>query len=289
MRTKINTANFMYFPALFLIIVFIIYPFLSGLHFSLTDWNGFSQKYNYIGLKNYLNLFSDANFHRVLKNTLFYGIGSTLLQQILGLSYALLLRKKFRGRVLARTIIYLPVLLSGIVVGYMWYFLFRYNRGALNDILQLFSIEKRDWLGNPSFVVPLIVVVNTIQFVGTSMVIYLAGLTAIPKMYYEASSLEGASPRQQFFYISLPLLQPALLSSITVNLIGGFKIFGIIVALTNGGPGYASHSISTFIQHLYTQSELAGYASALGVVLFLIILVFTVVILNFFERIKVEI
>lgn len=278
----------MYLPVLILIVLFIVYPFLSGIRFSLTDWNGFSRKYNYIGLKNYLNIFTDKNYFTAFINTFIYGIGSTALQQIIGLLYALLLNKRFTGRIFVRTIVYLPVLLSGIIMGYMWYFLFRYNRGALNDILQWLSIEKWDWLGTPSFVVPLIVLLNTLQFVGISMVIYLAGLQSIPRMYYESAVLEGATPIQQFFGISLPLLHPAIVTSVILNLIGGFKLFEIIKALTNGGPGYASHSISTLIQFTYFNSQLAGYSSAMGVILFVMIFMVTLITLKVFEKTKVE-
>ncbi len=280
--------KFFYVPALLLIGLFIVYPFLSGIRFSLTNWNGFSQSYDFIGFKNYVHLFKDANYRTAFINTFIYGVGSTILQQALGLSYALLLNKTFIGRLFARTVVYLPVLISGIIMGYIWYFLFRYNRGALNDILQWLSLEKIDWLGDARRAISIIVAVNTLQYVGISMVIYLAGMQSIPRMYYEAAAIDGGTARNTFFRITLPLLQPALVTSVTINLIGGLKLFEIIKSLTNGGPGYASHSMSTLIQFTYFQNQLAGYSAAMGVVLFLVITLVTLFVLKLFEKMDVE-
>ncbi len=281
---KKNMTNLMYIPALLLFIVFVFYPFLDGIRISMTDWNGFSRNYNYIGLENYVVMLADNVFRRTFVVTLIYGIGSTLFQQILGLSYAVLLNNNFRGKNLTRTIVYLPVLLPGVIMGYMYYFLVQYNRGAFNDVIMLFGLDKINWLGNGSVAIAIILLMNIIQFSGVSMVILLAGLQGIPKMYYEAATIDGASKFQLFKNITLPMLYPALLTSITINLIGGLKLFGPIKALTGGGPGYASHSISTYIHKTYFQVQLAGYSAAMGFVLFLFISFFTVGTLKFSSK-----
>ncbi|MGL4628911.1 carbohydrate ABC transporter permease [Cetobacterium sp.] len=275
---NLKTINYMYWPAMALFIGIVFYPFLHGIRISFTDWNGFSQNFNYVGFNNYKSLFLDANFYMAFKNTLIYGLGSTLFQQVLGLSYALLLNRDFKGRNLLRAIIYLPVLISGLIMGYMWYFIFQYSDGALNDILLFFNLEPRDWLGNPSYGVWIIVAVNTLQYCGVSMIIYLAGLQSISKSYYEAANIDGASTIQQFKYITLPLLKPAIITSFTLNLIGGLKLFDTIKALTNGGPGYASNSLSTLINVSYFRSQMAGYASSMGLVLFIFIVSITIII-----------
>lgn len=275
---KLKTINYMYWPALFLFLGIVFYPFLHGIRISFTNWNGFSQNYNYIGFENYKRLFLDTNFYIAFKNTLIYGLGSTIFQQTLGMGYALLLNRDFSGRNFLRAIIYLPVLISGLIMGYMWYFIFQYSDGALNDILIFFNLDPRDWLGNPSYGVWIIVAVNTLQYCGVSMVIYLAGLQSISKSYYEAAMIDGATPLQQFKYITLPLLKPAIITSFTLNLIGGLKLFDTIKALTNGGPGYASNSLSTLINVSYFRSQMAGYASAMGLVLFIFIVCVTIII-----------
>lgn len=281
---KKNMTNLMYIPALFLFILFVFYPFLDGVRISMTDWNGFSRNYNYIGLENYVVMLADTIFRRTFVVTLIYGIGSTLFQQVLGLAYAVLLNNNFFGKNLTRTIVYLPVLLPSVIMGYMYYFLVQYNRGAFNDVVMLFGLEKINWLADGNMAIIIILVMNIIQFSGVSMVILLAGLQGIPKMYYEAATIDGASKMQLFKNITLPMLYPALLTSITINLIGGLKLFGPIKALTGGGPGYASHSISTYIHKTYFEVQLAGYSAAMGFILFLFISFFTVGTLKFSSK-----
>ncbi|MGL6167092.1 MAG: carbohydrate ABC transporter permease [Fusobacteriaceae bacterium] len=275
---NLKTINFMYWPAMILFIGIVFYPFMHGIRISFTDWNGFSQSFNYIGFENYKRLFSDKNFYMAFQNTLIYGLGSTLFQQFLGLSYALLLNRKFPGRNLLRAIIYLPVLISGLIMGYMWYFIFQYSDGALNDIFIFLNLDPKDWLGNPSYGVWIIVGVNTLQYCGVSMIIYLAGLQSISKSYYEAADIDGTTAIQKFKYITIPLLKPAIVTSFTLNLIGGLKLFDTIKALTNGGPGYASNSLSTLINVSYFRSQMAGYASSMGLVLFIFIVFITIII-----------
>lgn len=270
-----HITNLMYVPALILFTCFIVYPFLEGIRIAFTNWNGYSQHYDYVGFKNFFYLFQDKNMYLASRNTLIYGFGSTLFQQFLGLSYALLLNKMVPGRNFARTFIYLPVLIAPVIMGYMWYFMFQYRYGALNDILLSMGMEPLDWLAKGNRAIALIVFANTVQFCGISMVIYLAGLQTIPNMYYEASQIDGASFRSQFLHITLPLLRPSIITSITLNLIGGLKLFDVIKAMTNGGPGYASHSLSTLIDYTYFKSQSAGYSATMGILLFVMIMVFT--------------
>jgi len=154
----------------------------------------------------------------------------------------------------------------------------QYNNGPLNDIVVLFGGEKIAWLSNENVSLAIIVAVNTIQFMGISMILYLAGLQNIPDMFYEAASIDGATSYDRFKHITLPLLYPAMVTSITLNLIGGLKLFDVIKVLTNGGPGYSTNSVSTFLHLTYFSGERAGYASSMGVVLFVLILIVTLVL-----------
>ncbi|WP_425284698.1 carbohydrate ABC transporter permease [Fictibacillus solisalsi] len=278
----------MYLPALALVVFFILYPFLNGLKISLTNWNGFSQTFDFVGLKQYSRLFKDPDTWLVVKNTLLYGLGSTLFQNIIGLLYALLLNQSIKLRGLTRTIIYLPVIISPLIMGYIWYFFFAYQGGALNDILTAMGMEKINALANPEVNTWLIVFVNTYQFVGVAMIIYLAGLQSISKDYYEAAQLDGASAFNQFKNITLPLLMPSITINIVINVIGGLKLFDVIVSLTGGGPGNASQSMSTFMYDLYFNRQDAGYAATEGVLMALIILIISLSALLFFKRKEVE-
>lgn len=280
--------NLLYMPALILFGVFTVYPLINGLGLSFTNWNGYSPGYSPVGLSNYTRLFSDPNFLVALRNTLIYGFGSTLLQQILGLALAVAFNRKFRGRNALRAIVYLPVLISPVVMGAMYYMLFSYNYGGINDIAEALGGARVSWLSSPTVAVGIIVAVNSLQFVGISMVIYMAGLQSIPVECIEAASMDGATGWQRFYHISLPLLQPAFATSVVLNLIGGLKLFDIIQVLTKGGPGYSTHSVSTLISKVYFDNQSAGYAAAMGVVLFVIIAVFTFTLNAWFDRRRVD-
>jgi raffinose/stachyose/melibiose transport system permease protein len=287
-RRKESSLWWMYLPSVLLVFCFIVYPFLDGIRISLTNWNGFSQVYDYIGVEQYKRMFADPDTWLVVKNTLLYGIGSTVLQNIIGLGYALLLNHSLKIRTLTRTIIYLPVIISPLVMGYIWYFFFAYQGGALNDIYNWLGLEPINALGNPEMNPYIIVFVNTFQYVGVAMIIYLAGLQSISKEYYEAADIDGAKSWSKFKNITLPLLMPAITINVVINIIGGLKLFDVIVSLTNGGPGNASQSMSTFMYSLYFARQDAGYAATQGVLMALIILVLSLGALIYLKRKEVE-
>ncbi len=288
MKKRARTMNLFYVPALILFAVFVIYPFGKGIMLSFTNWNGYSQTYKMVGISNYVRMLTDQNVHRALINTIIYGVGSTLLQNVLGLALALLLNQKFRGKSVIRTLVYLPVMIAPLIMGYIMYFFFTYDNGALNDILAIFGKEAVDWLANGNRGTAILTIVNSLQFVGISMVIYLAGLQGIPDMYYEAAAIDGIQPGQRFRYITLPLLMPAISSSVTINLIGGLKLFDIISALTGGGPGYDTNSLSTLVHRTYFASENAGYASAIGLISFVLIMILSNIVVKYLEKKEVE-
>ena len=278
----------MYLPAVALMIVFVIYPLIQGVHISLTNWNGYSQTYKYVGLQNYRKLFTDVMFHTSFRNTLVYGFGSALIQTGLGLLYALLLQDRFCGRTFARTVIYIPVMVSQLIAGYIWYFMVQYDQGALNDIMLLLGAEPLDWMAQGARAVVIITLINGVQYVGKTMIIFIAGLNGIPGDYYEAASLDGAGAWQRFRYITLPQLLPALATNIILNLIGGLKLFGIVVSMTGGGPGYASHSLQTLINYTYFENQSAGYSAAIGLFTFVFIMFVSVVVRGYIEKKAVE-
>ncbi|WML42312.1 sugar ABC transporter permease [Neobacillus sp. OS1-2] len=278
----------MYLPALAAVCFFILYPFINGIKISFTNWNGFSQTYDYIGLDQYTRMFKDPDTWLVVKNTLLYGIGSTVLQNIMGLGYALLLNQSIRMKSFTRTVVYLPVIISPLIMGYIFYFFFAFQGGALNDLLVSLGLEKINALGDPSINTWLIVFVNTYQFVGIAMIIYLAGLQSISKDFYEAAQIDGASSFQQFKRITLPMLMPSITINMVINIIGGLKLFDVIISLTGGGPGNASQSMSTFMYDLYFNRQDAGYAATQGVFMAVIILILSLSALVYFKRKEIE-
>lgn len=276
--------NLFYVPALLLFLVFVVYPFCRGVFLSFTNWNGYSQTYHMVGFKNYLRFFQDKNVLTAFINTIIYGFGSTLLQNILGLSFALMLNQKFLGRSVCRTVIYMPVMIASLIMGYIMYFFVCYDGGAINDIVVALGRNRVDWMADGTRAVIIITLINSLQYAGISMVIYLAGLQNIPGMYYEAAAIDGVRSWQKFRSITLPLLIPAVSSAVVINLIGGLKLFDIIMALTNGGPGYSSNSLSTLVQRTYFASENAGYASTIGLISFVFILIVSNIVVGYFNK-----
>ena len=283
-KWKKGIINIYYLPALVLFGVFVIYPLLKGIQISFTNWDGFSQKYSNVGLRNYETLIHDSHIKTTLINTVIYGFGSTLLQNILGLAYALFLNRKFVGRNVARAVIYMQAMVASLIMGYMYYFILQYDGGALNDIMQMLGLEAVDWLSNGRRAVILITLINSVQFVGVSMILYLAGLQGISTSYYEAAELDGAGFWQKFCYITWPLLIPAVTSSVMLNLIGGLKLFDIIQSLTAGGPGFASHSLATLVSYTYFRGQNAGYSATIGIFSFILIMIVSIVLMKYFSK-----
>ena len=275
-------------PAFLLIVIFMIVPLGNALRVSFFKWNGYSQKMKFIGLKNYRSVFSDKVFWRSTVNTFIYGFGSTLLQNILGLSAAIFVNKEFKGRNFVRLILYMPIMISGVIMGAIQYYIFNYENGVLNNILNLFGVGNIYWMETGPRAVMIITLINSWQAMGFCMLIYLAGLQNIPKMYQEAALLDGATKRQIFFKVKLPLLMPAVTTAVITNLIGGFKLYDIIVTLTNGGPNRKSLSLSYYISLLYFSDEKAGYSSAVGIALFVIIFLVAVPINHYLRSREVE-
>ncbi len=263
-------------------------PLGNALRVSLFKWNGYSQNMKYVGFANYANLFKDKVFWRSMVNTLIYGFGSTLLQNIFGLSAAIFLNKKFKGRNLVRLILYMPIMIAGVIMGAIQYYVFNFDNGVLNNLLNLFGIESVYWMKTGPGSVAIITLINSWQTMGFCMLIYLAGLQNIPRMYREAAYIDGAKPRQAFRHIDLPLLIPSMTIAVITNLIGGLKLYDIIVTLTNGGPNRKSLSLSYYISLLYFDDEKAGYSAAVGVALMLIIFLVAVPINKYLRSREVE-
>ncbi len=287
-RNSTFSLNLMYVPALLLFVLFIYYPFFEGIKISFTNWDGFNPSYSWVGFDNYVRMLEDKNIGTVIRNTLIYGVGSTFFQNLIGLLYALLLNQSIQTRGLTRTIVYLPVIVSPLIMGYIWYFFFQYRGGALNDIILLFSDKPVNLLADPQINILIITFVNTFQYLGVAMVIYLAGLQSIPKDYYEAASIDGASPLIKFFNVTLPLLAPSITINIVLNLIGGLKLFDVIIALTKGGPGFASQSLSTMMYKTYFGAQDAGYAAAIGNLMFFMIAIISIAALIYFRRKEIQ-
>lgn len=280
--------NLFYIPALLLMALFVAYPFIEAVKLSFMSWNGYSQNKIFVGLQNYMKLFSDENFHIAFKNTLIYGFGSAFLQNVIGLSLAIFLNSKFKGHSIVRTLAYLPVMISGLIMGYIISFFVQYRGGVLNEILAWLNLMPIDWMANGNRGVLIITIINSWQYAGISMIIYIAGLQNIPKVYYEAASIDGASKWSLFKNITLPLIIPAMSTAVIQNIIGSLKLYDVIVSLSEGGPGFATHSLSTYISNQYFKAQNAGYSAAVGIFSFVFIMIVSIFFTKYFTKKEVE-
>ena len=272
MKKRNHRMNIFYIPALLLILFFVLWPLIEAFRISFTQWNGYSQDYKYIGIKNYLKLFKDSNFLISFRNTIIYGFGSTLLQNLLGLAYAVFLNSRFKGHSIVRTFIYMPVMISSLIMGYIIYFFVMYNRGVFNEIIGIFGMTAVDWMASGNRGVIIITLMNSWQYVGIAMVIYMAGLQNIPKMYLEAAEIDGANPWQRFRHITFPLLLPSISSAVVLNLIGGLS----------------THSLASYVSNQYFKAQNAGYSAAVGIFTFLFIMVVSNIFTNYFSKKEVD-
>lgn len=288
MSKRKRAMNLFYIPALIFMLLFVAYPFSEAVRISFTKWNGYSQNQIYIGLENYKKLIVDSNFHLALRNTLIYGFGSAFLQNIFGLAFAIFLNSKFRGNSIVRTIIYLPVMISGLIMGYIISFFVQYRGGVFNEITGWLGMAPVDYMASGIRGVIIITLINTWQYIGVSMIIYIAGLQNISRMYYEAAAIDGATKWQQFKNITVPLIIPAMSTAVVQNLIGSLKLYDVIVSLSEGGPGFATHSLSTYIGNQYFKAQNAGYSAAVGIFTFLFIMVVATAFSRYFTKKEVE-
>lgn len=271
-RKNIGVHTFMAVPAFLLFTVFFLYPLVKGLGMSLTNWDGIGQA-KFIGLKNFRSFFSDKRAMSDIRTTLLFALGSAPLLNIVGLGYALLMNGSFRGKSAARMFIYMPAIISPLIMGYIWYLLLQPGRGFLFHLLE--REGKGDWFGNwlgsYGTAMLVLVLVNVWQYAGMTMVIYLAGLQSIPSELYEAGKMDGASGAAAFRYITIPLLGPSIRINVITNIIGSLSVFDVVMSLTGGGPGYQTETLSIYIMRMCYGSK-TGYSTAVAVIMFFIIL-----------------
>ena len=270
MKNKVYPRYFM-LGALILYVTFVVLPGFMGIAYSFTDWNSYSSEVNFIGFDNFRTIFSNGeNYLRFILNTLSFSVWTITLKTIIALFLAVLLNYGVgRFAHLYRTIIYLPVVLPTIAVGLIFRSILNPRSGILNEFFRSVGLGALalPWLVDPKIAMASIIGVDTWKGVGYIMVNQLAGLQTIPKDYYEAAEIDGASSAARFRYITLPLLVPALTVVTVLNLLYGLRVFDIVYVLTGGGPGYATDVVSTVVLDEFSKGRY-GVGTALSTVMF---------------------
>jgi len=265
------------FPNMLIFGMFTIWPAINGFNMS-TYASSNGRTFKPVGMDNYTTILSDAQFWAVARNTVIYAIAFVLISTVLGIALAVLIEKQKRFKVFFRSVFFIPVLISPVVVGLVWGWMLERQNGIVNIGLSWFGIGEVPWLVDNGWSMVSVIGVGVWMQVGFYMLILLAGLQAIDPTLYEAARMDGASPWTQFHSITLPLLQPSVVVVVVLATIHGFQSFDFIYTLTGGGPVGATTLIVQYIYENGFQSPIRyGIASAGGVLLFVVVFLITIV------------
>lgn len=266
-------------PAFLIYAVFAIYPILQSFYYSLMEWDGFTEM-TFIGFDNFKNLFEDPLFWNSVKNNLYVVFASVLGQVPIALFFALLLNCKIKGVKFFRTVGFLPVVLSTVVISLTWSLIYNSQNGMLNEFLRNVGLGfmAQNWLGDTKWVMIAVLVTVVWQFVGLYLIIFLAALQNVPTEVLEAAKMDGASEWTTTFKITIPMIWDTIIVAVILCISGSLKTFDLIYVMTNGGPAHSSDVMALYMFHETFNNLQYGYGSAVSVFIFFfsLILIFIV-------------
>lgn len=278
-RRRAITGLLFVAPAALYFLVFWIYPMLRAVYISLTDWYLLSEPH-FIGFGNYARLFSDYQARQALQATGYYAVGSTLSIFAISLTLALLLNGRLRGRGFFTTVLYLPAVVSWVSAATVWLLIFMPNVGLyrilLGPLMRLLDVGQIRWLDSKIWAMPSVIMVAVWKNFGANVVLFLAGLQAMPEEVHEAARVDGANALQTVFRITLPLLRPTMLFVLVMLVIGGFQVFAPIYVMTRGGPGGTTRVLPMYLYEEAFASYHMGFASAVSMAMLVVLLGLTV-------------
>jgi raffinose/stachyose/melibiose transport system permease protein len=271
-RRRITPPWWFAAPAMALFAFVVLVPSIRGVYYAFTDWDGLDPEFSFIGLANFIEMPDDPAAKQAIWHTILIAVAITIIQNGVGLLLALGVNSAIKSRNVLRVFLFAPAVVTPIVTAYLWRNLLGPD-GAVNSLLGAVGLAswQQDWLGDPQLALWSVVGVIVWQFAGYSMVIFLAGLQSVPREIYEAADMDGAGSVRRFWSVIRPLLAPAFTVNLMLSIIGGIKLFDQVFALTGGGPGHATDTLSTLIfKDAFTLGEF-GYSIALAVVLTFIV------------------
>ncbi len=273
-------------PSLVLYLIFMVYPFFQSIYLSFTNWNGATPTKEWIGLENYQALIDDSLLWRSLQHNLIWVVIGTIAPLVVGFLLAVLLASRPKGFTLFRTIYFMPQVLSPVVIGIVWGWIYNPLFGFLNKGLDRIGLEdvSRGWLGDPQFALYAVLVAAIWAEVGFVFVVFLAGLQNVSRDLIEAATLDGANAWRRFWDVTVPQMANVVTVVTSLLLIGGFSVFDIIFVMTGGGPANATDVIGTYAYtEAFTQNNV-GYASTLTLIMTVITLIASIIFIRFRER-----
>jgi multiple sugar transport system permease protein len=272
-------------PALVVVLAIIIFPWAFTIWMSLNEWKVGSPT-TFVGLANYVRLPNDPRFVEAIGHTILYTALSVLMPLVFGTFAAVVFHQKFPGRGFLRGIFIMPMMATPVAIALVWTMMFHPQLGVLNYLLSLAGLPPQLWVFHPATVIPSLVLVETWQWTPLVMLIVLGGLAAIPAEPYESAQIDGANMWQVFRYITLPLITPFLFIAAMIRMIDAIKSFDIIFAITQGGPGSASETINLYLYSVAFIYYDIGYASAIAVIFFTLIVALAAVLLYLRQRMQ---
>lgn len=273
-------------PGFVIFTIGLILPVLLAGYYSLTSWDGMSAQKEFVGIQNYLKLFQDQNFLDSFWFTVKFTVGNTVIQNIVALLFAVALDSGIKGQKFYRTVLFIPCLISAVIVGFIWLRMFSSVLPALNDI---FGTEINFLLfGDGETVLSGLLIANNWQWIGYWMLIYLAGLQSIPSELHEAAKVDGAGPVSRFWNITIPMLAPAITICVVGITTGSLKVYDLLVSSTKGGPGRASTSIIYQTYRTAINGREYGYGCAMSIVLVGLLLLVALLQVNVLKKKEVQ-
>jgi N-acetylglucosamine transport system permease protein len=276
-------------PPVILYVTFVLYPYLQAMYVSLTEWRGLTPNPRFIGLGNFERMINDGNFWNALQNNMIYLATIPIITISIGLFLAFVITQGVRGGKFYRVTFFFPQVMSVVAIGVLWSFVYHPTIGILTSFLRLIGITQPPvWLGNPDTALGAVGAVVIWQAVGFIMVLFIAGMESIPPSYYEAAELDGANKWNIFWNITLPLLWDTVRTALVFLSIGAVDMFAIVQVMTLGGPGRATEVLATYLYNTAFQNSMFGYATAMAVTLFGIVLVISMLLLTLTRRESLE-
>lgn len=266
-------------PSIILFVFCVVYPFFSGIHLAFTDWDGISRTYNYVGAENFVKIFSDKNVIKPIRNTLFYGVAVTALNNVLALSLAMILGKKLKGKSFFKTSFFIPLAISAVLASFVW-------RYIDSNLLSL--IFGKSLLGRKNTVLIGIIIISLWNNLGSNIMIYIVGLAGIPVDYNEAAMIDGANSFQRFKNITIPMLMPSFTICITLTLTSSLREFGMVMAATGGGPAGSSETVALLIYNYMFKYSRAGYAQAISFIFMIFLIIIGLSLNKYFRSREME-
>lgn len=277
MKTS-KTIYLFFLPGLILYSIFFLYPTVSALFYSFTDWDGLSDTYQFVGTQNYERaLTGDSVFRKTVSNNMKFMLMVVIFQTLAALAFALIVLKNTKTNLFLRALYFFPTILSSVSVAFIWSFIYDPSLGILNQILELMGLDflTQNWLGNADIAIYSLAITQIWFHAGQMLIIFVAGLQAIPEDLYEVAKIEGASKWQTFQKVTWPLLAPSATIVIAYTTIQSFKAFDLVFAMTGGGPNNSTQIIATYIFDVAFRSYNFGYASSISVLFMIIIALIT--------------